>query len=93
MREAEAKTGVSNGYIYLLESGRISKPSPKILEKLAAAYEFDYERLLQFAGYLGSGERAKTPKGDEILLNLIKTLTEDQREEVKNFARYLASKK
>lgn len=93
LRESESKTEVSNGYIYLLEMGRVANPSPKILRKLAAAYEFDYNNLLQLAGYLGPEGRATMKPDDDALLNVISNLSEGEKAEVKSFLKYLASRK
>lgn len=51
LRRAQGKSGVSYPYISLLENGKISKPSPLILKKLADAYDVSYARLIQLAGY------------------------------------------
>jgi transcriptional regulator with XRE-family HTH domain len=54
LREVEEATDheVSNAYISQLENGKITKPSPNILHKLASAYGIAYELLMQKAGYL-----------------------------------------
>ncbi len=93
LREAEHKTGVSNGYIYLLEKARVTTPSPKILEKLGSAYEFDYNCLLQLAGYLDAVTQAGATRDDETLMSIISSLDEGEKAEVKSFLKYLASRK
>jgi transcriptional regulator with XRE-family HTH domain len=36
-----------------LESGKIAKPSPPFLHKLASAHHISYEALMEKAGYVG----------------------------------------
>lgn len=59
LREVEASSSVSNAYISQLEQGKISSPSPHILQKLANSYGVPCESLLQRAGYMT--ERASGP--------------------------------
>lgn len=54
LREVEQASAVSNAYVSQLEQGKISKPSPHILNKLAACYAVPYEDLLTKAGYMES---------------------------------------
>ncbi len=52
LRKAEELSGVSNAYISQLESGKREDPHPKILKKLAAAYNVRVSTLMEVAGYL-----------------------------------------
>jgi len=52
LREVENKSGVSNAYISLIESGKRKDPHPKILKSLAAVYGLDIAELMKIAGYL-----------------------------------------
>lgn len=52
LREVEEATDVSNAYLSQLENGKISKPSPHILHKLAEFYGVSYEVLMEKAGYI-----------------------------------------
>jgi transcriptional regulator with XRE-family HTH domain len=51
LRQAEAQSGVSNGYISLIEHDRIKEPSPHAIYALARVYGVDYWRLMRFVGY------------------------------------------
>src|SRR6516164_11475920 len=64
LREVEEATGkaVSNAYLSQLENGKIRKPSPNVLHRLAEVYVVPYEALMEKAGYLlpstkGPGQR------------------------------------
>ena len=52
LRQVEKKSGISNAYLSQLENGKIEKPSPHILYKLAEVYEVSYENLMKLAGYI-----------------------------------------
>jgi transcriptional regulator with XRE-family HTH domain len=54
LREVEEATGnaVSNAYLSQLENGKIKKPSPNVLHRLAEVYVVPYEALMEKAGYL-----------------------------------------
>ena len=51
LRQVEALSGISNGYLSQLESDAIQQPSPRHLEKLAQIYEVSYASLMESAGY------------------------------------------
>jgi transcriptional regulator with XRE-family HTH domain len=51
LRDVERSTGISNGYLSLLETGAARKPSPEFLAKLANFYGASYELLMELAGY------------------------------------------
>ena len=52
LRDVEKATGISNAYLSQLETGKIDKPSPHILHKLANHYGVSYTYLMELAGYL-----------------------------------------
>jgi transcriptional regulator with XRE-family HTH domain len=66
LREVSERCGISHTYIRDLElsknrsTNKPIKPSPEILEKLADAYNFSYENLMQMAGYLKEEEPEST---------------------------------
>jgi transcriptional regulator with XRE-family HTH domain len=51
LRDVEAATGISNGYISQVENGSHSRPKPDMLHKLATFYGIDYADLLGLAGH------------------------------------------
>ncbi len=52
LREAEARSGISNSYLNQIETGKISKPSPAIIGKLSELYGIPVELLLEKSGHL-----------------------------------------
>lgn len=52
LREVEEATKINNAYLSLLELGKIAKPHPQKLQKLAEYYEKPYEQFLYMTGYL-----------------------------------------
>lgn len=61
LRDVEKETNheVSNAYLSQLESAKILKPSPHVLEHLAKAYRVSYESLMIAAGYMQSSKKNK----------------------------------
>lgn len=51
LRAVEEKTKISNAYLSQIENGKITKPSPSVLYKLANCYGISYEELMKLAGY------------------------------------------
>ena len=51
LREVEARCEISNGYLSLLENGKVKEPSPKALWALAECYGADYLDLMRRTGY------------------------------------------
>ena len=90
LRAIEEETGISNAYLSQLETGRVEKPRPNILHKLAGYYGVPYENLMAAAGYLKN--RAKQDEPDPRLteIQLMSTgLSEEQKAMVKKFIRFL----
>ena len=51
LRDVEEATDISNGYLSQIESNKIKKPSPVVLDKLSTLYEISYSILMKLAGY------------------------------------------
>lgn len=52
LREVQERSGVSNAYLSMIESGKRPAPHPKILVKLAEVYDVGLRHLMALAGYL-----------------------------------------
>jgi Predicted transcriptional regulators len=93
LRDLEAETGISNSYLSQIESGRVGAPSPKILEKLAAALKYPYVELMRGAGHLTIDlpvEPVLRLGGKE---HSLAELTSSERKEVVRFIEQLKSKR
>lgn len=51
LRQAAAETGISNGYLSLIEQGEVKAPSPRFLMALANQYGLSYDELMALAGH------------------------------------------
>lgn len=51
LRDVEERSGISNAFLSQLESGKVKRPSPVVLYKLAELYRASYETLMELAGY------------------------------------------
>ncbi|WP_405082325.1 helix-turn-helix domain-containing protein [Paenibacillus chitinolyticus] len=60
LREAAQRAGVSHSYLRYVEkgidprTGAALKPSPETLKRLAKAYNYPYQQLMNMAGYSGT---------------------------------------
>lgn len=86
LREVEKKTGVSNPYLSQLESGKIRKPSPLILDKMARFYDVPYSLLMEKAGYPAPRTEESQP-GEN---NLLRRLGHISQSEERDLLEYLA---
>ena len=93
LREVEQATdrAVSNAYLSQLESGKIKKPSPHVLHRLAEVYVVPYEALMEKAGYLlpseNDGGRRK-----RLAAFAIDDLTAEEEEELLKYLAFLRSR-
>jgi len=94
LREVEAATGraVSNAYLSQLEKGKIRKPSPHVLHRLAAVYAVPYETLMEKAGYLLPDRRARGRR-KRLAVFAIDDLTAEEEEELLKYLAFLRSRK
>jgi transcriptional regulator with XRE-family HTH domain len=89
LRAVEGLTGISNAYLSQLETGKIEKPSPNYLYKLAEVYGIPYDLLMEKAGYI-----VRQPQGELKNRSLtgaaLSTLDNLTPEEAEKLAEYLA---
>lgn len=52
LRDVESKSGISNAYLSMIESGKRLAPHPNKLKRLASALDEKVEDLMKIAGYL-----------------------------------------
>lgn len=94
LREVEAATGraVSNAYLSQLEKGKIRKPSPHVLHRLAAVYAVPYETLMEKAGYLLPESRVGGRR-KRLAVFAIDDLTAEEEEELLKYLAFLRSRR
>lgn len=81
LRDVEDKTDISNAYLSQLESNKIKKPSPVVLDKLSTFYQIQYSVLMKLAGYPVPEMEEQSP--------LYKRIGETTREEEDSLVEYL----
>lgn len=97
LRQVEKLTGISNGFLSQLETGKVAKPAPHVLHKLSTHYGVPYQRLMELAGYL------KKASGDENLESLTplqvelmhegEDLTSEEMKAVAAFIRFIRAER
>ncbi len=92
-RQLSLALGMSQGYVGHLESGRF-RPTVGTLKALASALGLLYGALAVAAGYI-TAEEYESPLEDEQLARLheVSDLTDDEWESVRDFARYVRSRR
>jgi HTH-type transcriptional regulator, competence development regulator len=89
-RDLEERTGISNGYLNLLEHDRIKRPSPETLFKLANSYGVSFSSLMKLAGYpTESSEGSGQDLNRELAGAVLDGLTKEELERVRDFVGYL----
>src|SRR5262245_50533973 len=91
LRQVEEASGVSNAYLSQLEHGRISKPSPHVLHKLAKTYGISYELLMEKAGYV-TREKGGERRGALPTFAKLKVSPEEE-EQLLEYLRFLRTRK
>jgi transcriptional regulator with XRE-family HTH domain len=96
LRDVEAETKISNGYLSQIESNRATSPSPNMLHKLALVYGLDYTDLLVRAGHhvpTASPEYDQERKLAGIPLRALEELDEAEAAELRNYLAFLRQKR
>lgn len=94
LREVEQATGnaVSNAYLSQLENGKIQKPSPNVLHRLAEVYGVPYETLMEKAGYLLPSNGSEGLRRRRLAVFAIDDLTAEEEEELLKYLAFLRSR-
>jgi transcriptional regulator with XRE-family HTH domain len=91
LRAVEKETGISNAYLSQLESGKIKKPSPSILYKLALIYEVTYSDTMELAGY-PSIEQPSVDNNYKRIRSRIGPITDDEESALLEYLDFLRSR-
>ena len=90
LRTVGAKTGISNAYLSQMENGKVERPRPDVLHKLAKYYGVHYENLMTAAGYLTRSEEKWLDDPELAEIKLMSTgLSDEQKKILKRFIRFL----
>lgn len=95
LRDVEARTDITNGYLSQIENELISKPSPNVLYQLAELYGIDYSNLLERAGHRvpATSIRHSMTALNGIPLRALEDLSESERKDLMDYLHYLKSKR
>ena len=102
LRAVEAAIGISNAYLSQVETGKIDKPNPNYLFKLAELYRIPYEMLMEKAGYImraaakksrATGGSRHTPSLSGAALSTMENLTPEEAEELMRFLAFIRSRR
>src|SRR5205814_1372047 len=98
LREVEEASDVSNAYLSQLETGKITKPSPDILHRLAEMFEArlprnspiacSFQHMMELAGHLVPQKKKGTRKG-RLPTFAKEKLTEEEEDELLKYLAFL----
>lgn len=92
LRQVEEATekAVSNAYLSQLEKGKIRRPSPNVLHRLASVYGVPYDTLMERAGYLPAEGAAVRRR--RLSAFAIGDLSAEEEEELLKYLAFLRSR-
>lgn len=96
LRQVEEAIGISNAYLSQLENNKIKKPSANVLYKLSKIYKISLNSLLHAGGIIeniDNSEQSAQSESEKEIAFYAEALTDEQREQVLDYIRYLKSKK
>ena len=95
LRDVEARTEITNGYLSQIENQLIAKPSPNVLFQLAELYGTDYSNLLERAGHRvpAASMSKQSTSLNGIPLRALEDLNESETKDLMDYLHYLKSKR
>jgi HTH-type transcriptional regulator, competence development regulator len=93
LRKIQELTGISSAYLSQVENGKIKKPSPSVLYKLAKCYKVPYESLLELTGHPAPIAALSSTKPSFRLGGWAEDLTKDEEERLKEYLDFLRSRR
>lgn len=102
LREVEEAADVSNAYVSQLETGKIAKPSPDVLHRLAEAYTArlpkkgpvtsSFERMMELAGHI-LPEKKKAARAGRLPTFATEELTSEEEDELLRYLAFIRMRK
>ncbi len=92
--EEASNKEVSNAYLSQLETGKITQPSPNVLNTLSDIYKIDYVQLMELAGYMApTAARDATERHGRVATFAEHNLTPEEEGELLQYLQFLRTKK
>lgn len=92
LRDVEEKSGISNAFLSQLESGKVKRPSPVVLYKLAELYSVPYETLMDRAGYPVPAGSGTAPRSGSAVFRRLGQITEEEEQALLDYLSFLRSR-
>jgi transcriptional regulator with XRE-family HTH domain len=92
LRQVEQATekAVSNAYLSQLEKGKIRRPSPNVLHRLASVYGVPHDTLMERAGYLPAEGAVRRRRLSAFAIG---DLSAEEEEELLKYLAFLRSRR
>jgi len=92
--EEASNKEVSNAYLSQLETGKITQPSPNVLNTLSDIYKIDYVQLMELAGYMTpTAARDATERHGRVATFAEHNLSPEEEGELLQYLQFLRTKK
>jgi transcriptional regulator with XRE-family HTH domain len=95
LRAVETATGISNAYLSQIETGKVERPAPNILYKLAELYGTSYDGLMELAGHLTRRDPAEPrPRTlSQAALSAMSELTPEEEAEIMKYISFIRARR
>lgn len=103
LREVEEAADVSNAYVSQLETGKIAKPSPDVLHRLAEAYAArlpkkgpvtsSFEKMMELAGHILPEKKKPAARAGRLPTFASEELTAEEEDELLKYLAFLRMRK
>jgi transcriptional regulator with XRE-family HTH domain len=91
LRDAEERCGISNAFLSQLESGKVKRPSPIVLSKLAELYGVPYTILMERAGHPVPDDVVTTSRSGSPRFTRFGQITENEEQALLAYLAFLRS--
>jgi HTH-type transcriptional regulator, competence development regulator len=101
--EEASEREVSNAYLSQIETGRVTSPSPAILQQLSKVYETrlpknapvtcSYERMMELAGHLRPSDDAPAKRTSRLTTFTAEQLTPEEEDELLKYLAFIRMRK
>ena len=92
LRQVETAVGISNAYLSQLESGKIKRPAPVILQRLCGLYGASYADALLLAGHPIPSEVERDTTPSSVFARRLGSISDEEADSLLEYLAFLRSR-